>query len=285
MKLPPEYAEITIYDDHEWDYPYPPSSFLPFWEHELGNGDMYGLYWPVGKESEEPIVAEMWHDSGEMAPQFSTLGRFLECSNKLEDEFGRPEPTVENDNRSPMALMARAKEELSGNNVEGCVTYLETALEVLPEYTGALGLLAMQYRRLRERDNALRYALKALRCPPSFGHLNDQLCQWFSRQKEAPEDVARDPLWGMRGQLTWKYGGAKQNDNYLILKEVLEEYLQSGMVIEWFHMSQTYSEIMCSKTTSFHERYGFDPSAWYRGQIDQWTKLSGVSRHAPEAIQ
>ena len=43
MKIPSQITEISVYEDHAADYPYPPAGWLPFWEHELGNGDMFGL--------------------------------------------------------------------------------------------------------------------------------------------------------------------------------------------------------------------------------------------------
>jgi hypothetical protein len=51
--------------------PYPPSGFAAVSDADLGNGDCFGLYWPLGQEGEEPIVCDMAHDSWTMIPCFS----------------------------------------------------------------------------------------------------------------------------------------------------------------------------------------------------------------------
>lgn len=57
-----------------------------FFEHELGNGDCFGLYWPFGKENETPLVCEMMHDSWYINPTFSGLGSFLDTFSTLDED-------------------------------------------------------------------------------------------------------------------------------------------------------------------------------------------------------
>src|SRR5262249_5509245 len=47
---------------------YPPVGYLDWRVLEVGNGDTYGYYWPVGKEDQEPIVCATEHDAGRVIP-------------------------------------------------------------------------------------------------------------------------------------------------------------------------------------------------------------------------
>ncbi len=56
---------------------YPPLGFLPVLDAELGNGDYFGLYWPYGRESCEPLVCDMLHDESRVALAFSSVPVFV----------------------------------------------------------------------------------------------------------------------------------------------------------------------------------------------------------------
>ncbi len=285
MKLPDNFEQVTLYKGHDPTYPYPPSTFLPFWEHELGNGDMFGLYWPIGLESESPLVIEMWHDSWEMVPHFSSLNRFLKCSENTPPDEIVSTPSLAQDPSSPRARFAAASESLKANDVDSCVAHLEAATTTLPEYTDALCMLAAQYRRLRNNVAAISTALRAIRCPPSFGRLNPQLVHWFARQSVADETIANDPLWRNRTKLKFHFGGEKQNDDYVVLRDVINAYIANNCPAEAFTLSQTYAEYMCRETVSFRERYDFDPATWVNWQLAQWHKMTGTSRDIRDFVQ
>jgi len=278
VKLPDNLDRVTLYEDLDPTYPYPPSTFLPFWEHELGNGDMFGLYWPIGREAEPPLVIEMWHDSWSMALHFSSFDRFLECAKNIPSNRIVLTPSLAQDPNSPMALFAAASESLKANDVATCVTHLEAATATLPEYADALGVLAAQYRRLRMHDAAVSTALRAIRCPPSFGRVNSQLFHWFARQSAADEATSNDPLWLNRSRLKFQFGGEKHNDDYVVLRDIIDAYIADNRPVDAFTLSQTYAEYMCGETVSFRERYNFDPASWVNWQFDQWQKLTGTSR-------
>ena len=285
MKLPDHVDRVTLYEDLDPTSPYPPTTFLPFWEHELGNGDMFGMYWPIGRESEPPLVIEMWHDSWTMAPHFSSFSRFLECSQDLPFNRMVPTPTLTQDPNSPMALFAAASEALKANDVGTCVTHLEAATATLPEYTDALDRLAAQYRRLRNTGAAISTALRAIRCPPSFGRINPQLFHWFARQSAADEATASDPLWRNRTKLKFQFGGEKHNDDYVVLRNIINAYIADNRPVEAFTLSQTYAEYMCGETVSFRERYDFDPATWINWQLGQWREMTGTSRNIREVAR
>src|SRR5258708_157142 len=52
---------------------YPPAGFLPISVFELGNGDVCGFYWPIGREGTEPLLCETYHDSWQVEPHASSL--------------------------------------------------------------------------------------------------------------------------------------------------------------------------------------------------------------------
>ncbi len=284
MKLPENLDQVTLHDRLDPTYSYPPTTFLPFWEHELGNGDMFGLYWPIGREADTPLVIEMWHDSSTMAPHFSSFDRFLDYTKGIPSNGFVSTPSLYQDPSSPMALLAEASESLKVNDVVQCVSHLESAVAVLPEFTSALGLLATQHRRLRNNDAALSTALRAIRCPPSFGQINSQLFHWFTRQRDGDETTKKDPLWQNRARLKFQFGGEKHNDDYVVLREIIDAYIADNRPIEAFTLSQTYAEYMCGETVSFRERYDFDCPTWVSWQLEQWHRMTGRSRDVREII-
>jgi tetratricopeptide (TPR) repeat protein len=203
----------------------------------------------------------------------------MRASFGLEDDHGRPDPKESGDTKSPVVLFELANKLVAAGDVEGAIKHLNTSLDILPEYTKAMGLLASQYRRARDPDKSIIFCLKAIRSPMSFGRINEQLPIWFSRQREAPEAVRNDPLWKRRTDLTWKFGGAKENDNYRVLQEIIEEYAEMKQWKNWFNLSQVYSELMCGETGAFQERYDFNPKEWRINQVDTYREKTGVDRN------
>src|SRR5262245_33624700 len=56
---------------------YPPLGYLPWDVFEVGNGDTYGYYWPVGHEDREPLVCTTEHDVFRVVPIASDLAGCL----------------------------------------------------------------------------------------------------------------------------------------------------------------------------------------------------------------
>ncbi len=255
MFLPSRISEITV--DQDWRYrtPYPPLGFRPFAEGELGNGDLFGLYWPIGLEASEPLVVETWHDSWQVQPTYSSLSSFLAASGNADDEYPEP-PSLEEDARSPRALFFEAKRKLQSQAVDDAVVLLEKALEVLPEYTDALSLLWAQYVRQGRIEDALFTAIKAIIAPPSFGLRATKPLRWLQGQKEA-HSVAHDPIWRARAGLKLSYGGVKENGDYSIYRAAIQAYVDESRYVEACTLMQTYGELLHGETISFQEREGF----------------------------
>lgn len=274
MKLPAAYSSVTLSPfDSDFSAVYPPLGFCPIAERALGNGDVYGLYWPIGHEDREPIVAEIWHDEWSVAPEFSSLEKFLsapleEDEEEDDDEFRRPEPvTIEHDPQSPLACLNAAREAQKTQDVDRTIALLEMAARILPEYTEAQALLATQYRRVGKMDAAIRAALQTVISPPCFGARPTQLLQWLAKQTKASDEIQNDPIWGVREKLSGKFGGVKTNDEYKVMRGAIEEYLGASAFVPAMTLMQTYGELMGGETVSFQERYDFDKKefrAWQR---------------------
>lgn len=253
---------------------YPPSGFLAFDDHSLGNGDTFGLYWPIGLEHREPLVVETIHDEAALVPAFSNLETFLQLTAGIDEADHADWPSVEDDANSPHACFQAARLALREMAVETAVTLLERAIERLPEYTAALALLVAQYARLGRHADACRLAVRTIRSPPSFGFGGEpaKAWSWISRQEIGPEDVRFDPIWANRVALSKPpSGGTKENPTYPILREAIEVYADQGSVIAAYSLLQSYSEFMRRETTAFQDRYGFNQAF-----LDRQNELEGM---------
>ncbi|MCV5792002.1 tetratricopeptide repeat-containing protein, partial [Escherichia coli] len=56
MKLIPRSSDISPGIDGICPGPFPPNGFTVLTDAAYGNGDCFGLYWPIGQEHKLPIV-------------------------------------------------------------------------------------------------------------------------------------------------------------------------------------------------------------------------------------
>jgi tetratricopeptide (TPR) repeat protein len=265
MHLPSAISRISLLS-RDYEAPYPPMGFHPFEECSLGNGDYFGLYWPIGKEESEPIIAEMRHDEWSLLPSFSSLDRFLAKAEHagLNEWIESPEPGE--DPESPLVLLDIANQALRQQNVQASIAALEVAVSRLPEFGAARSLLSSQYRRLGRYPDAISSALLAIISPPSLGGADSKALQWLARQKQCPENLAEDPIWQNRLKLSFRFGGTKTNDDYLILQAAVDEYRAANRGVEACTLMQCYGELMYRETVSFQERYHFSPTEFVSAQ-------------------
>ena len=292
MKIPASIHSVTL-SDRDYDVPYPPLGFCAIAEHQLGNGDTFGLYWPIGHEDRDPIVAETYHDEWSLEPHFSSLDRFLNASafeqmtNEADDDRDADDfdddsfvgtPTIEADPRSPAACLVAARDNLQSQNISVALEFLETAVSVLPEFTLAQALLCTQYRRIGKNDAAIRSAIQAIISPSCFGAPPTHIASWLAQQTNCPKEQASDPIWINRERLTLKFGGVKENDQYRILRDAIDVYLGNSMFISAMTLMQTYAQMMYSETISFRERYNFDAREFVGWQRDVAESQYGRAR-------
>ena len=278
MQLPARLAHISTDQDWRHASPFPPLGFTPFFDGALGNGDTFGLYWPIGREASEPVVVETWHDEWRLQPNFSSLAAFLRAhAASQEDGEGYVEmPTLADDPASPRAAYLAAKELIAQRNPEAAIALLEAALAIIPEYTDALVLLHGQYVRAGRTGEAARVAIQAIISPPSFGGPPFKALQWLRAQ--GVPDGERDPIWRACGQLSLNFGGSKDNADYPVLLAAIAAYLEQGNHLYASTLMQTYAELMSAETVSFQERYEFDQAAFIARQIAVSAQLAQGGR-------
>ncbi|MDO8072036.1 tetratricopeptide repeat protein [Janthinobacterium sp. SUN176] len=282
MQLPASLTHISAEQDWQHTTAYPPLGFTPFSEGALGNGDTFGLYWPIGREASEPIVVETWHDEWRLQPNFSSLAAFLRAHAAAgdaedEDEVGYvAPPTLADDPASPRAAFLAAKEHIAQRNPDAAIALLEAALALLPEYTDALVLLHGQYVRAGRIDEAVKVAIQAIISPPSFGGPPLKALQWLRTQPVPDGEI--DPIWRACGQLSFNFGGSKDNADYPVLLAAIDTYLEQGNYRCASTLMQTYAELMSAETVSFQERHAFEPAAFIARQLAVSVMLPQGSR-------
>lgn len=65
---------------------FPPNGFTVLTDAAYGNGDCFGLYWPIGQEHKLPIVCETYHDEWRIVPAFSSIKKFEEWLEVNDDD-------------------------------------------------------------------------------------------------------------------------------------------------------------------------------------------------------
>lgn len=275
MLLPAAISRITPHKGWRHRKAYPPLGFLPFSENQLGNGDSFGLYWPIGRELTEPIVAETWHDEWRVQPSYSNLRSFLAATSADEEQYPKP-PTIADDSSSPRACFDAARQFIKAHEMDAAIPLLERASTILPEYTDALSLLWSQYVRVGRTDEAAQVAVQAVISPPSFGARPVKALRWIC-SRSSPS-LGRDPIWLARANLKLTFGGVQENADYVALREAIDEYLARSEFVRASTLMQTYAELMFSETTAFQARYGFDRERFVAWQIDVSAKLPGGPR-------
>jgi len=209
--------------------PYPPPGYLPWNLFDVGNGDTYGFYWPIGREELPPIVCTTMHDGGTLFPVASGFTRavqLLSMSHSVRDEEAeeaasdflvnckdlpeavkdanvgfwgcRSDELILVDPDSPSVLLAAAKRQRANGNLELAEKNARHAVQVLPEYAGAWALLADIARQARNIEAHAEAAVYALTCPEAFDiQPRLKLLQMLQR---LPDSVFKgsDPFWARR---------------------------------------------------------------------------------------
>ena len=279
MRAPAQLSRITL-DDQPGSrrfHSFPPVGFLAFSEAQPGNGDSFGLYWPIGREQQEPLVAEAWHDDWLVQPTYSSLDRFLVALDRGDEEH--PEPlSLDEDPDSPRMCLEQAKTLVAANALEKGRELLERSVRLLPEYTDALTLLWSVYIRTKRADQAAEIAIRAVISPPCFGLRAFKPLRWL-RSANVSDEHLEDPIWKRRKELSLEFGGTKHNQNYPLMREAIDEYLAMARYERAITLMQTYAEFMYSETTAFQERYGYDRDKFMAWQIEVSSKLPGGPRN------
>lgn len=265
----------------EWN---PLGGFIPI---EYPYGDIQGLYWPIGLEDRDPIFCRLWDEwpwdatasslegwvrmsvfeAGDEIDEYPAL-EYVGMAEAIGCELPEPKPGgepsneefLEIDPRSPKTLVAAADEAAKAGELELAESRLLTALEVLPEYSGALCKLAGLYRRMRRPEDAARRALEAAGCPPAFGYNSDLLVdtlRWLKRVKDkSVPEVAFDPLWRVREGLRFDRPAGESHD-FKFIEEAIAGYFARGEVVRAVRLRILFGDLLCDDRDPFRERIGY----------------------------
>jgi len=258
MKKPKGIERVSLCDwGGEGIFAYPSLGFISFYEAELGNGDYYGLYWPYGKENEEPIVCDMYHDEWSLKPVFSSLTKFLEWYELNDEECGDEEiddPDFVEVRYSSLKPKFQSEPEVA---IEGLIEICEK----FPENSEYWFSLASQLRRQGREEESVNAAVSSMLSNWVFTRPTEGTFRMLNTAKKKGI-LSDDPLIKRVDSFTLDFGGKKENDVYEVFTECIQEYLERGEKTRGLIMNQNYGYQMMMETSSFQERYGFDLKEW-----------------------
>lgn len=284
---------------------YPPVGYLCWSALEVGNGDTYGYYWPVGKEDQEPIVCTTEHDVFRVVPLASTLAGCLRLVRATQPEiadeitevartFGislagaqprsaaTPAQALASlDPRSPQLLLAAAREALrTGDLAQGELSATQ-ALELLPEYGEAAFVLSQFHRRQQRFVQAAQALLGVISTPLCFGGGYDLRLKCLKTLQGMKDELVTGDgvLWRERRRLTFQTG-VKQNDDFRLYEEAIEVYFAAGAGTRAIWLRMLVGELMSLETISFQERYGWTPTK-HREDLQRDLLQAGLSTRVP----
>lgn len=258
MKCPTRFSELGLSPAEVSQGPYPPRGFLPVWDAALGNGDYFGLYWPLGREARDPIVCEMHHDAWILVPEFASAHSFAEWLADNEGERG--ELPVEESAFAP-CLYRKACQAIEAHDAASAIDLLMSACEALPEVPRYWSALSSQLRRMGRKNESYHAARRAFLAGWHFGRPDDSVLRTL-RAALADGVLAHDPIISRSEAMTHRFGGEKDNVNYGLLREAIDEYFAQGAYLDALSLHQNYAYMMMSETTSFQERHGFRVDEW-----------------------
>ena len=308
--IPPEEGvpgpPIGIQPVSDWGLVYPPIGFMPFVFGDVGNGDLYGYYWPIGREDADPIIAMSSHDVWALNPvassieKLAALGhpdtrRLLGYSPEEVEEPLDIQARFSIDPNSPFLLVATADQEVGAGNLDVAQLRYEAAIAAMPEYTAAHYGLATIHRRRRKKCEAIGSMLDAVRCPMAFrgasfwadeylptDHVgrNDwrRKCLHWLRSSTISDagNFADDPMFRRREKWTFQTG-VSRNDDIPLYEEAIDEYLNQGKGVQAAQLAVVYAEALHAEATPFRERYGYTP-ARYRSRLDDLFHRAGLEK-------
>ncbi len=134
---------------------------------------------------------------------------------------------------------------------------LNAAVNQLPEYADAWGLLAQVERQERNPQGTVDAICHALTSPLCFGaRPRKKLLHWLQRIKESEVSDSGDPFWIRRHDVTLAEG-LKENDDYRVLEELVEQYHERGEGVRAVCLRIVTGEMMSGETVSFRDRYNW----------------------------
>jgi len=265
MKLPENSDQVTIIPG-VGEGVYPAQGFLMFEEAALGNGDYYGLYWEVGKEEQEPIVCETMHEEeGIIEPRFSSLDKFLKWYEINDYDWGEIE--IEDDDFVWNCLEVGDRY-VQQNKPEEAIVYYKKATNSVSEMSTPWYKLAAQQLRMKQDLEAQQSLMNAILSNWTLGFPSENAIRLF-RQMQFENEFKIHPLIKHKEGLTFKFG--RKNEDYVILREIIQELKEAQNIRDWFLMEQNYAYRMARETSSFRRKNNFNLAQW-QGTFSQFAE-------------
>ncbi|MEN7547556.1 tetratricopeptide repeat-containing protein [Rapidithrix thailandica] len=257
MKLPTRINKISPAYDLEVGV-YPPSGFLQFDEANLGNGDYFGLYWEFGKEMQEPVVCEMIHDEGRIVPCFSSLDKFLEWYELNDFDWGEKEIV---DQDFVYHYINKGNDYLKQNKPEQAIEKYKKSVQSLGEISENWFKLATQQKRIGNEVDFQQSILNAILSNWAIEFPSQNAIRLFKGLKPVSE-LNDHPLIRNREKLEFSFGGKKENNDYRVLRDIIDELGEREDFRSTLLLEQNYATMMYWETSAFQERYGFHLEEW-----------------------
>ncbi|MTB80307.1 tetratricopeptide repeat-containing protein [Providencia stuartii] len=256
--------------------PFPINGFLPLMETDFGNGDYYGMYWPLGRENKTPIVCELYHDEGRVCPAFSNLTKLTQW---LEANDNDVEEIMIDDPQFAGALFLQAQKARREGRLDDAIHYCQLANEALPEVSEYWLTLASLYQQTKQPALAASAGLNSYLSNWGFGLPNDKVIYFLKLASTLPE-YCSDPVVKRvaLGSLNLNFGGMKINHNYDLMKECIDEYFKKNEILSALKLSQNYAIAMYAETYTFQERYHFSITQWQNDFSELCLTYLGNSR-------
>jgi hypothetical protein len=284
-------------------YAFPPFGYVILHLFDIGNGDSAGFYWPIGREDREPLVCDSMHDGWYIEPTATNMEAFAQLracegwdsqeeeiawiAQRLgfdvlpvtEDSTEAADLPVDLLEQCPARLAKVAEEALKIGNVPEAERQARQALHLLPEFTEARFLLAKCLRRDRRLEEAVPEMLETFRSPACFGNGRADCLRWLQQiADESPAAQVDDPLWRRRREITLATG-VKNNADFDLYEEIIEEYLSLGQGAKAVGLRQTVGDLYARETVSFRERYGYTEDEHFR-RLERELEAAGLERRA-----
>jgi len=277
MKIPNGIEKLTVINSDIPLGPYPSLGFVPISDAQLGNGDYFGLYWPLGRENDDPIVCDMLHDEWALEPSFSCVDKFIQWLDLNDWQRGDEEI---NDQQLSSVIFSKAKVLYSSTDIDGAIELLNKACSNLPEVSEYWFALYSQQRRIGDIEKSANAALKAINSNWAFGLPSDSILRAL-RNPQFQEMLKDDPLMQRIGEFELHFGGVKENANYPVMYECVQEYFKRDQFVEGLMLYQNYGYMMHSETVSFQQRYNFKLDNWRLEYSELCLRYLGNSRIYP----
>lgn len=262
MKLIPRSSDISPGIDGICPGPFPPNGFTVLTDAAYGNGDCFGLYWPIGQEHKLPIVCETYHDEWRIVPAFSSIKKFEEWLEVNDDDPHENGISIE-DQDFAANLFRVARKCLSTGRLDDALPLLQRATEQLPEVSEYWLALAIQYRRCKKTEAAAQAALNAYLGNWAFGVPDNKVIHLLSQAADVPNFQDDPVIQSIKEQgLDLSFGGTKENNNYPLMQMCVDTYFAQRKPLQALTLLHNYAWIMSSETTAFQERYDFNIDEW-----------------------